>query len=562
MTPLDPPVSPAPTPRSRPARRWFLPVASLAAAFCVVAGLASCGSPLQTPKPSGDAAAPALPPALFRKWPKPDLAILLSGSMHGYLLPCGCSHPQVGGLERRYNFAQILRQKGWPLVAVDAGDVPQQEGPVRLPNQQGLIKYRYAMKALQLIGYSAVSIGEYDAALSLQKTLGEWALNEPSPRVVVANLKDAKDLFPDETKRWQLARVQGADITVGVTGLVGGTVGEKMHAKDKDAAFTDTRAALNDVLKEMDESKEKVDFRVLLYQGSQTVPFENNKKFAAEAVECAKAFPQFDLILALSEEDEPSSEPVWVTDKASGKKILVAALGHKGKYVGVVGVNRTGNPGRPYELRYQLVEMSEGFKTPDAEKPNQPIVKLIDAYTRELRDGNYLARYGQMRHSLQVAVPDVIPSYVGSDKCKKCHESAYAVWKKTPHSHAYQTLVDAKYPSNRQYDPECIVCHTVGFGYKDGFKDAQQTPHLENVGCENCHGPGSEHASHPNDEKWQKLMNAWRAPETETEAARAKRHDRIDHFCQTCHDIDNDVTWKDNAFPRKWKVIAHPTISE
>jgi hypothetical protein len=542
------------------ARRRALSVVALAVAFCVVAGLASCGSPLQSPKPSGDAAAPALPPALFRKWPKPDLAILLSGSMHGYLLPCGCSHPQVGGLERRYNFAQILRQKGWPLVAVDAGDVPQQEGPVHLPNQQGLIKYRYAMKAMQLIGYSAVSIGEYDAALSLHKTLGEWALNEQSPRVVVANLTDADTTYPGETEQWQKVPVAGANFTVGITGLVGGSVAKKIHAKDKDPVFGRGRGSLDGVLGKME--KEAVDFRILLYQGSQTVAAE--KGFEAEAVECAKAYPQFDLILALSEEDEPSSEPVWVTDKESGKKILVAALGHKGKYVGVVGVNRTGNPRRPYELRYQLVEMSEFFKTPDAEKPSQPIVKLIDAYTRELRDSkpSYLERYGQMRHPLQVAVKDAEPSYVGSDKCKKCHESAYAVWKKTPHSHAYQTLVDAKYPSNRQYDPECIVCHTVGFGYKDGFRDAQQTPHLENVGCENCHGPGSEHASHPNDEKWQKLMNAWRAPEAETEAARAKRHDRIDHFCQTCHDIDNDVTWKDNAFPRKWKVIAHPTISE
>lgn len=556
MTPLEPP---SPTPPRRGAWPLAARVASLAAAVCVVAGLASCGTPLQKPKPAdGDSAPTALPPGLFRKWPKPDLALVLSGSMHGYLLPCGCSHPQVGGLERRYNFVQILKQKGWPLVAVDVGDVPQQEGPVHLPNQQGLIKYRYAMKALQLIGYSAVGIGEYEAALSLQKPLGEWALNEKSPRVVVTNLTNADTMYPDETTDLQKVPVAGTDFTVGITGLVGGSVAKKIHAKDKEPAFGRGKGSLDAVLGKM--TKEAIDFRILLYQGSQTVPAEAG--FAAEAVECAKAYPQFDVILALSEEDEPSAEPVWVTDAASGKKILVAALGHKGKYVGVVGVYRTGDAKRPYDLRYQLVEMGEVFMTPDAQKPTQPIVKLIDAYTRELRDGNYLARYGQMRHSSQVAVPDVTPEYIGSDKCKKCHSSAYEVWKKTPHSHAYQTLVDAKYPSNRQYDPECIVCHTVGFGYKGGFRDARQTPHLENVGCESCHGPASEHASHPNDEKWQKLMNPWRAPENETAAAKAKRHDRMDHFCQTCHDIDNDVTWKDNAFPRKWKAIAHPTIPE
>jgi hypothetical protein len=526
-----------------------------------VAGLASCGSPLQKPKPAEEATAGALPPGLFRKWPKPDLVLLLSGSMHGYLGPCGCSHPQFGGLERRYNFVQILKQKGWPLVAVDLGDVPQKEGPVRLPNQQGLIKYRYAMKALQLTGYSAVGIGEYEAELPLFRALGEWALNEETPRVVASNLKDADNKFPGQTKPWEKLKVAGTDLAVGVAGVVGRTVAEKMNAKDSQAVFLTSREGLDAVLKEMD--KAKVDFRILLYQGSQTVAYKRDPNFAAEAVECAKAYPQFDVILALSEEDEPSAEPVWVDHAATGKKTLVAALGHKGKYVGVVGVNRTGNAQRPFDLRYQLVEMSPFFATPEEQEASQPIVKLMEDYTRELRDSKppYLARYGQMRHPLQVAVKDVEPKYVGSDKCKKCHDSAYAVWQKTPHSHAYQTLVDnKKRPLNRQYDPECIVCHTVGFGYLGGFTDADKTPHLENVGCESCHGPGSEHVKHPNDEKWQALMNSWHAPEKETAEARAKRHNNIDRFCQSCHDIDNDVTWKDNALERKWKVIAHPTV--
>src|SRR6185312_9998287 len=99
------------------------------------------------------------------------------------------------------------------------------------------------------------------------------------------------------------------------------------------------------------------------------------------------------------------------------------------------------------------------------------------------------------------------------------------------HSHAYQTLVDAKHPSLRQYDGECIVCHTVGFGYKSGFTDAIKTPHLENVGCESCHGPGSLHAKNPNDLEWQARMNQpWRG-------AREKGNEKaknlaIDKFCQ------------------------------
>src|SRR5262249_25308301 len=59
---------------------------------------------------------------IFPKWTKPDLALLLSGQQHGYIKPCGCSEPQFGGLTRRYNFLQMLKAGGWPVVAADLGD--------------------------------------------------------------------------------------------------------------------------------------------------------------------------------------------------------------------------------------------------------------------------------------------------------------------------------------------------------------------------------------------------------------------------------------------------------
>src|SRR5436190_22292659 len=50
------------------------------------------------------------PPA-FANWPKPDVALLLSGDTRGYLQPCGCSEPQKGGLRRRYVLLDSLRKK-------------------------------------------------------------------------------------------------------------------------------------------------------------------------------------------------------------------------------------------------------------------------------------------------------------------------------------------------------------------------------------------------------------------------------------------------------------------
>jgi hypothetical protein len=80
-------------------------------------------------------------------------------------------------------------------------------------------------------------------------------------------------------------------------------------------------------------------------------------------------------------------------------------------------------------------------------------------------------------------------TYVGSGKCKACHEEAYGIWKGKGHAHAYATLERVE----TQYDPECVLCHVVGLDYESGFTTEDETDHLKDVGCEVCHGPGSEH---------------------------------------------------------------------
>ena len=71
--------------------------------------------------------------------------------------------PQKGGLERRHNLIQILRDRGWDVVSVDVGDVAQMEGPAGLPNVQGPLKYVKLMEGLKAMRYTAVGIGESEA---------------------------------------------------------------------------------------------------------------------------------------------------------------------------------------------------------------------------------------------------------------------------------------------------------------------------------------------------------------------------------------------------------------
>src|SRR5262249_35150849 len=114
---------------------WVFVVALTAVSVLVVTG---CFKARVTPPEADGGGDPPAGLRLFNGWPKPDLALVLSAQMYGYLQPCGCSRPQLGGLARRYNFihGQLMRERGWPVVAVDLGDVPPQR-----QGHQAILKY-------------------------------------------------------------------------------------------------------------------------------------------------------------------------------------------------------------------------------------------------------------------------------------------------------------------------------------------------------------------------------------------------------------------------------------
>ena len=82
--------------------------------------------------------------------------------------------------------------------------------------------------------------------------------------------------------------------------------------------------------------------------------------------------------------------------------------------------------------------------------------------------------------------------YVGVETCAGCHEKEHQVWVNTRHAHAMATLEK----KNQQFDNECVRCHVVGF-QRGGFQSLYTTPQFANVQCEECHGPGRQHASNP-----------------------------------------------------------------
>ena len=103
-------------------------------------------------------------------------------------------------------------------------------------------------------------------------------------------------------------------------------------------------------------------------------------------------------------------------------------------------------------------------------------------------------------------------SYVGTKKCKKCHIKEHRSWKKTRMALTFDTLepgnaaeVKTKFKidvsKDFTQDASCLECHTTGPGKPGGYvvpdpedkKAVNKAKKFRGVGCESCHGPGSEY---------------------------------------------------------------------
>ena len=86
--------------------------------------------------------------------------------------------------------------------------------------------------------------------------------------------------------------------------------------------------------------------------------------------------------------------------------------------------------------------------------------------------------------------------YASSGACSTCHSKEFAKWVFTDHANAWQSLISR----NSQDNPECIQCHTTGFGEVGGLGELTESNirRFKSVQCESCHGPlkGHPDASH------------------------------------------------------------------
>jgi len=167
-------------------------------------------------------------------------------------------------------------------------------------------------------------------------------------------------------------------------------------------------------------------------------------------------------------------------------------------------------------------------------------------------------------------------TYVGSDKCKTCHQKAdlgdgYSKWAASKHAKAYKTLLTkeakaealkggVKTPPEKSL--ECLICH-VPAADAPKSKFGKSFDITEGVSCEACHGPGDGYRK-------KRIMKMLREERKAGKDTLAKQYEYVygtEASCtERCHRAEvivNGVTYRNLSYKefevkKAMQDIAHP----
>lgn len=457
----------------------------------------------------------------FVDWEKPDVAIVFTGMTNGYIEPCGCAgmDRMKGGLSRRNTFLNDLRnERGWDVVTIDAGQITDGFGV------QEELKFDMATNAYNLMGYDAIGIGKGELRFPAYFLLTFTAPTSATTQSLYTSANiGIYGYHPTYTRPFKVIERGGKRI--GVTSVVCGD--KSTERRDENILYESPEKKLLELLPTL--KKEACDVWVLIVHGTEQ-----------ETLKLSKQFPIFNYVLT---SDTPSEPPAEL--RSIGKEQSLVEVGEKGEFAVVIGLYNDGS------VRYQRVALDSRYES------SPEITLLMKDYQSILK--NLITSKG-FRGGLGVnparsPQAELLGKYVGAQKCRSCHEESYRVWVKSRHATAWKSLKETANPP-RDFDPECISCHVVGwdslqhFPYIDGYLSEKKTPELLNVGCECCHGPGERHMAVElgDDEDLQESIRA-----------AMRLGENVKKVCYLCHDGDNSPLFD---FDTYYPLIEHTESAE
>ena len=421
----------------------------------------------------------------------PIIHVVFTGEENGYLEPCGCSEKQLGGISKRHTLINHLREKDENLLLLSLGDLTGKVG------RQDEIKMETAFESLDLMGYVAHNLGEKD--LEMGTDLLGYLSQISNVDLISSNIVFTTEVLGIKPYVIKEIKTKDTTLSVGILGIVSPGLVESAY---QNMEVMDPVVSLTPLLSDL---RDKTDILILLSHAEME-----------ESIVIAEACPELDLIISGHLVDRPDLYHEKV------KNTYVIPVGEKGKYVGKITLSPQQKQTGEDEYFDRLPPVIEITPLDERFADSPDIAMLLRIYQERLKDEELLA---------QVFKSD-LPSnlaFIANNDCAVCHNKIFKHWEGTGHASAYETLVKAEH----EYDPECVECHVIGLNYFTGFETMESTPELKGVGCESCHGAGSDHKD-----------------------TQSKDYGRVSvENCEICHNDEHSPNFEFNDY---WQKIKHP----
>jgi len=365
------------------------------------------------------------------------LTLVASGDTGGWIVPCGCTSNQSGGLLRRGGYLQQLRGEGVVLY-VDVG------GAASGTSEYDRLKIEAILRGEAEMGVEAHNIGAAEANLGAD-FLRETALKLGVP-LLTCNVRDSRgDLLGE---RIRVIAAGGRKIA-----LIG-VLSDRQPVPE--LQIDSPRKA---ILEALDESAADFDSLVVLAY----LPED-------ELIELAANLPEADLIIG-----GPTGQSLSPRRKGP---TLVASATNKGKFLAAL----TAPASAAIRWQGEIVEMTDRFNDDPRQQTN------LTEFYQTLAERDLTPSQTSFALSLPVEIPENF-RIAGTASCRDCHADDCDTWDRSRHAHAWESLTQ----TGSQVDAYCQQCHATGFGFPGGFESAHRSPMHAGVGCESCHGPSHGH---------------------------------------------------------------------
>jgi len=369
------------------------------------------------------------------------VSIVISGDTAGWIVPCGCTSNQSGGLLRRGTIVTELAEQGKTVVA-DAGGAASGTAPYQRAKFEAILQGELAMGlAAHNLGHSEVELGpEY-----LHSNAKKWQVP-----FVSANARD---------KQGELVAQSHRLVTAGGVRLAFIGVLSPQYATEE-IQIDPPQAA---ILSVVDSLSGQYDYLIVLAYLPE-----------AELRSLAESLPEADAVVG-----GPTGQSI--APQRIGNRLLTSAT-KKGKFV--AHLKKPAAVNEPWSG--EVIEVSQKFHDDSSQRQN------LKAFYDFLLERDFAAEETGLVPPLPAGIPAEY-RIAGSESCRACHQQDCQLWEQSAHSHAWETLVKQQ----SQMDSDCQRCHTTGFGLPGGFVSIGRSLNRVNVGCESCHGPSQAHVQNP-----------------------------------------------------------------